>query len=378
MVTSPGDTEAKPQFEASGVRRNTFPYDQWMESAGIPIYKGHYVGEPKTLELGWWAERECNAAFIQLKGQEGVSEARITEIPPGKTLPPLKLGVGEVVYVLEGQGLATVWGSDEGTKKSFEWQKSSLFHLPRHCYHQFSNARGDRPARLLNYNYLPVAMSVVPEPDFFFNNPYQASDVLNSGETPFYSEAKLNVEPGEGKWSRGRAVWQGNFFPDMTAWDKLVPFWGRGAGGTVVFIKFPDSGMGCHMSVFDPQLYKKGHRHGPGRVIVIPEGEGYSILWPEGGEKVVCPWQEASIFVPPENWYHQHFNIGKGQARYLALAPIPQFQGTAYRHQIEYPDEDAFIREKFEGELAKQGLESLMVKQAYEDRDYEWDYGEDN
>ena len=173
-------------------------------------------------------------------------------------------------------------------------------------------------------------------------------------------------------------MWHGNFFPDMRSWDELVPFWGRGAGGRVVFIKFPDSGMGCHMSVFDPQLYKKGHRHGPGRIIVIPEGEGYSILWPEGGEKVICPWQEASIFVPPDNWYHQHFNSGAGSARYLALAPLPQFQGTAYRHQIEYPDEDPFIREKFAEELGKNGLESLMVKEAFEDRDYEWDYGDDN
>ena len=378
MVTTPENTESKPQFEESGIRRNVFPYDVWMKSVGIPVHTGHYLADPRKAELGWWAERECNAAFIQLMGQEGVSEARLTEIPAGKTLPPLKMGVGEIVYVLEGQGLATVWGSDGGTKKSFEWQKHSLFYLPRHCYHQFSNARGDRPALLLNYNYLPVAMSVVPDPDFFFNNPYQTTDVLDAGEKPFYSEAKLVVEPGEGKWSRGRAVWQGNFFPDMRAWDQLVPFWGRGAGGRVVFIKFPDSGMGCHMSVFDPQLYKKGHRHGPGRIIVIPEGEGYSILWPEGGEKVICPWQEASIFVPPDNWYHQHFNVGKGSARYLALAPMPQFQGTAYRHQIEYPDEDPFIRQKFEEELAKNGLESLMVKEAFEDRDYEWDYGSDN
>ena len=36
------------------------------------------------------------------------------------------------------------------------------------------------------------------------------------------------------------------------------------------------------MSVFDARLYKKAHRHGPGRVIVIPVGEGYSIPNPIG------------------------------------------------------------------------------------------------
>jgi hypothetical protein len=42
--------------------------------------------------------------------------------------------------------------------------------------------------------------------------------------------------------------------------------------------------------------------------------------------------------------------------------------------QIEYPDEDPWIREYFESELDKQGLKSEMAPQAYLDRDYEWDY----
>ena len=47
------------------------------------------------------------------------------------------------------------------------------------------------------------------------------------------------------------------------------------------------------MSVFDPQLYKKAHKHGPGRVIVIPKGDGYSVLWPG---KVVTEISEAGPF----------------------------------------------------------------------------------
>jgi len=79
------------------------------------------------------------------------------------------------------------------------------------------------------------------------------------------------------------------------------------------------------MSVFPAQTYKKGHRHGPGRAIVIPGGEGYSILWPhETAEKIVIPWHEASLFTPPGRWFHQHFNLGEGPGRYLALHPLPQ------------------------------------------------------
>ena len=47
------------------------------------------------------------------------------------------------------------------------------------------------------------------------------------------------------------------------------------------------------------------------------------------------------------------------------------------QNQIEYPDEESFIREKFEGELAARGMKSLMPQECYEDRDYEWDYGSD-
>jgi len=124
--------------------------------------------------------------------------------------------------------------------------------------------------------------------------------------------------------------------------------------------------------------------HGPGRVIVIPGGEGYSVLWKEGGEKIVCPWQEATVFVPPEGWYHQHFNTGKQSARYLALGPLRQFRGKGEnmedraKLQIEYPDEDPWIRQKFEEELAKRGLETKMPDDCYKDPNYEWSYGDDS
>ncbi len=115
-------------------------------------------------------------------------------------------------------------------------------------------------------------------------------------------------------------------------------------------IQLADSDMSCHMSVFDARTYKKAHRHGPGRVIVVPSGEGYSVMWPEGGERVIVPWQEAALFVPPDRWFHQHFNLGASSARYLALHPPIQFAGYAEkvedraRDQIEYPNEDPWIR----------------------------------
>src|SRR5581483_1372174 len=359
------------------VARQVSAYDQWIQSIGIPIHKGYFQEDLRTVPLGEWEERECNAAIIQLAGQEGVTEGRVTEIAPGQTLPPVRFALDEAVYVLDGRGLATVWASENGPKRTFEWQKHSLFMLPRNHTYQLSNVQGHATARLLHYNALPTAMAIVPDPKFFFNNPYIDDSVL-AGED-FYSEAVIGTSTS----LRGqRAIWRGNFFPDMRAWDRLVPFKGRGAGGHVVWIEYPKSPLTNHMSVFPARSYKKAHRHGPGVQIVIPAGEGYSIMWPEGEEKVIIPWHEGSTFVPPDRWFHQHFNIGGEPARYLAfhtprgIGRYSERVEDLARDQIEYPDEEPFIREKFESELAKRGLKSIMPEVAYQDRNYEWDYEE--
>ncbi len=372
------------EVAASFVRIRPWPYRRWMESIGIPIHKGYYIEDLRTLELGWWPERECNSAFLELVGSEGMSEVRVTEVPPGKTLPPVKFALDEVVYVVEGRGLTTVWGGDDGLKKTFEWQKHSMFLIPRGHSYRLTNAQGDKPARLLHYNYLPLAMSTVASPDFFFANSFEEPDLLHGGRDDFYSPAIAAQIPDSRVIWGIRDVWFGNFFPDMRAWDKLNAMTGRGAGGRAVYVQFPRSEMMAHMSLFGADTYKKAHRHGPGFVIVIPAGEGYSIMWQEGQEKVVIPWHEASLFVPPNRWFHQHFNVGDSSARYLAFHPPSQFEGWAEkiedlnRDQIEYPDEDSFVREKFEQEMAQRGKTSRMPQEAYQDRDYQWDYSEAN
>ena len=364
---------ANASVARGGNRDGKFVYDRWMEAQGLPVHRGYFIEDLRAIEVAPWSARECDAAFIQVSGMEGVAEARITELPPGASAAPYKFALDEVVYAVGGAGIATVWA--EGVpKRSFEFGQRSLFLIPRGAHRQFANARGDQPLRLLHNNYLPVAMSLEPDPGFFFDNPYGRPELLVPREDELYAVAKRAPEMGRG------ATWHGNFFTDMAAWNDLVPHRQRGGGGHVVDVSFPNSQMGGHMSVFPPGTYKKGHRHGPGRVIVIPAGEGYSIMWPEGGEKVVAPWREASMFTPPDRWFHQHFNVSVEPARYLALAPLPQFAGHSEkvedraRDQIEYPDEEPWIREKFEEELGKRGLESLMPEEAYANPDFKWGY----
>ncbi len=371
------------------------PYSQWLDSLGLPVYRGHHVEDLRTVDLGWWDLMGCNVGFLQLFGMEGISEGRIVEIPPGGSSKPIKPTLGEIVYVISGHGLASVWSGD-GPKVNFEWQAHAMFHIPRHAQFQLSNARGDQPARLLHYNYIPLAMTVLPDPDYFFNNVHDQPDLVYGSGDDLYSSATAVLGRGAADanaqaWgakrddnvdaaAHGGVYWSGNFFPDMASWDRLSPWQSRGAGGTNVQIVFPGSGMRASMSVFDPLKYKKAHLHGPGRVIVIPKGEGYSILWQPGkeDERVVCPWGEGSVFTPPGNWLHQHFNTGAEPARYLKFSHLPQFSGAEYNQQIEYAEEPSWIRDQFASELAARSLSTQMPEEAYADPNYVWNYGDDS
>src|SRR5438132_192051 len=78
----------------------TSHYDVWVKSTGVPVHDGYFIEDVRTLKLGAWDERECDAAFLKLTGQEGYTEARVHEIPAGATLPSLKFSIDEAVYVV--------------------------------------------------------------------------------------------------------------------------------------------------------------------------------------------------------------------------------------------------------------------------------------
>jgi hypothetical protein len=102
------------------------------------------------------------------------------------------------------------------------------------------------------------------------------------------------------------------------------------------------------------------------------------VIWEEGKDKVSAPWRPGSLITPPNKWFHQHFNVGRSPARYLAYHPPLQFDGHAEtvedraRDQIEYVDEGPSVRALFESELAKRGLTSVIPDEAYTRQDYEF------
>src|SRR3954467_7890188 len=198
------EPQVEQPSETSGAAST--PYEEWVASTGVPVHRGYYVEDVRTLELGEWPERECKAAFLMLAGQEGISEARVTEIAPGKTLPPVRLALDEIVYVAQGRGLTTLWGKDGDPKISFEWQDHSVFVIPRTYACQLASTQGNQPARLLHYNYLPVSMGLMPSADFFFKNEFVDPTVLGTDGDGLYAEAKITTAPD----GREMPFWSGN------------------------------------------------------------------------------------------------------------------------------------------------------------------------
>ena len=351
-----------PKFEVGG---NT-PYQKWIESQGIPVIRDFYIEDLRKVDLAPWAWKGGRGAYLNLIGTGDINDAYLCEIPPGGSLKPQRLLFEEAVFVVEGHGSTLLW-NDEQKKVSFEWHAGSLFSPPLNTWRQYFNGSGTKPARFLAVTSSPPLINLFRNLDFILDNPFPFDDRFNPEPDSFSGKAesyKLN----------DRQVWDTNFIPDV----RTLPLYSweqRGAGGSNIMIELAQNSMGAHISQFPVGTYKKAHRHGPGAHVIIIGGQGYSLMWPEGSQPRRFDWRDGSIVVPPEMWFHQHFNTGPNPARYLALRAggrkYPRPWGAKQYgvdksvksggDQIEYEDEDPQIRQMFEQELAKQGVACRMA-----------------
>ncbi len=343
-------------------------YALYQQEEGIPVLRGFAVDDLHTLELGDWARRGGRGTFINLDGTGGTNDAYVCQIAPGRALVPQRQLFEETIYVLHGSGSTQVW-YDEGKKVSFEWKAGSLFAVPLNAWHRHFNGRGDQPARFLAVTNAPLVMTLFHNRGFVFNTPYVFDDRFAGQADYFEGDGKKYSVMG----GRGYAV-ETNFVPDVRAFE-LQLWQSRGAGGRVTLFELAHNTMCAHVAEFPVGTYKKAHRHGPGAHVVILDGQGYSLLWPDGETRHRVDWRPGTVVVPPCNWFHQHFNSGARPVRYLALrwgsqrydlggaisvdaaSDVSVKDGGA---QIEYGDEDRAIHQLFETELARAGAPCHM------------------
>ncbi|NDA45807.1 MAG: cupin domain-containing protein [Alphaproteobacteria bacterium] len=335
------------------------PYTRWVRDEGLEIIPALYVRNLRTVELKPWARRGGNAVFVNHDASRTSNDSYVMEIPPGKQLAPHRQLYEEMILILDGRGSTTVW-NDEGKRITFEWGPGSLFAIPINTMHQHFNGSGREPARYIGVTNAPPVVNLYEDLDFVFNTKHDFKSRF-SGE-PDYFAAKTE--------QKGFLL-QTNFVPDAVNLP-LISAKERGAGGGHIRFNMAKGSMNSHISQFPVGTYKKGHAHGPGAYVIILSGEGYSLMWPEGEEPKRYDWEVGTLIVPPNMWFHQHFNTGTAPARYLAfkheVVSIRNAQGVPKAwisrriggDQIDYADEKPIVRSLFAEELGKHGLAPKM------------------
>lgn len=365
-------------------------YDKFMESEGIPIFRGLGVRRAQDLPLGDWKRTGGRGTYIQLHGTEGKWGAYLIEVPAAGALNPEKHLYEEIFFVLEGRGSTEVWHED-GTRHVFEWQKGSLFSIPVNAMHRIVNAT-NAPAMLLAGTTAPNLIDLVGNTNFIFDCPYSFTDRF-SPDADFYRPSD-DIEPDP---IRGLAMRKSNLLPDIVNCE--LPLDNRRSPGYRRVEPFM-TGNKFYLWVGQHETgrYSKAHAHTSAAILICVKGKGYTYTWPESCGPT--PWKDGHadkvqridyeeggmVSAAPggARWYHQHFNTstepfrltawfgpnhpslvtglrpGETQTDYTAMDLTEG--GTA----IPYWMEDPFLREEFEATIARNGGTSRMEQSRYE------------
>ena len=328
------------------------PYLRFVRGEGLDIISAQYVPNLRTAELKPWARKSGKGVFINHEASRTSNDCYVCEIAPGRKLEPQHHLFEEMILVLSGRGSTTVW-NNAGARVTFEWKAGAIFAIPLNCWYQHFNGSGQEPVRYVAVTNAPSVINLYDDIDFVFNHRH---DFVNrfSGEADYYSA----------KGEQIGFLLQTNFVSDAVNLP-LIAAKERGAGGGHIRFNMARGSIASHISQFPVGTYKKAHAHGPGAHVIVLSGEGYSLMWPEGEEPRRYDWQVGTLIVPPNAWFHQHFNSGPTPARYLAFkhwsprnaqgVPISWISRRLGGTQVDYADEHPLVRRMFAEALARHG-----------------------
>ncbi|HEY2241444.1 MAG TPA: hypothetical protein VGI21_21760 [Streptosporangiaceae bacterium] len=335
------------------------PYTRWVAGEGLDIVSGFYIRDLRALELKPWARRGGRGVFINHDASRTSNDCYVCEIPKGGSLAPQRQLFEEMILILDGRGSTTVW-NEAGQSVTFEWQAGSMFAIPLNAWHQHFNLSGREPAKFVSSTNMPPVINLYDDPEFVFGTARDFPQRFN-GEADYFAP----------KEEMKGLLLDTNFVTD-TVHLRLAEAKERGAGGGHIRFSMAKGSMNSHISQFPVGTYKKGHRHGPGAHVIILSGSGYSLMWPEGEEPQRFEWQTGSLIIPPNMWFHQHFNTSPEPARYLAFkhesVSIRNAQGVPKAwisrrvggDQIDYADERPEVRDMFAQSLAQAAITPHM------------------
>ena len=350
-------------------------YERWMEKEGVSIVEGFGVTDVKNLTLKPWSRIGGEGAYLQLRGLEGISGVYVGKIAPGSSTQPERHLYEKVIYVLEGEGVAEIQQRDR-VPQSIQWRTGSLFSPPMNTLHRLINYSAE-PALYLAVTTAPMAFDHYHNERFIFNSEFSFNERYDGEQGYFEPSSERYLASNNRQW-----IWETNFIPDARA-AVIDAQEQKGAGVNITQFEMSNNTLIGHLAEWPVGRYHKAHFHGGGAVLVVLRSEGYSLMWPNhlgtrpyengfGDEVVRVDWMPGSVFSPPTNWFHQHFNTGKEPALQLALrcgsqkfplgirvAAIRAGVYTSVKKGgtlIEYDDEDPAIRRTYESELAGKGI----------------------
>ncbi len=389
-------TQTRDSLQASDLKmREDFPYYQWMLGEGVPVHLD-VAGLPDITALErkpWPRTGKGLGAFLELVGTFQAERGMfVCEIPPGESLDVQHHLYEQFTLILQGQGATEIWQKD-GPKRTFEWGKGSLFAPPKNTYYRMYNLSKEpviyfgvtNAPRLFN-GLFGARMGRVPAEqfEFVFNSDYDFLGTYDGREDYF---ARTENRVPEGRYNT--STWYTNFIPNVNE-EWVSDQEQKVAGGQLTGYRMAGGFPAGHISEWPVGRYHKAHFHGPGAVLVGLKGKGYVNLWPT--ELGIHPWQDGhadkvvlvewgpnSIYVPPNNWFHQHMSTGRVPARHVAVyggtSPLgvqrPQDDGGVFTpvreggRLIDYEDEDPEVRRYFVEANRKEGVECTMPPVTY-------------
>jgi len=367
------------------------PYDKFMESEGIPVFRDIGIRDIRDLPLKPWKRVGGKGSYIQLYGTEGKWGCYAIEVPPAGQLHPEKHMFEKIYLVIEGRGSTEVWlEGEENNKQVFEWQKGSLFSIPMNAWHRIVNATNDS-ALLQAGTTAPVVINALQNIDAVFNNPYVFREQFSTDQDFYKENEELEADP-----VRGLAMRRTNFVAD--AIDCHLPLDNRRSPGWRRVEPFMTNNTFYYwIGQHEGGRYSKAHAHTSAAILFCLKGKGYTYTWPE--HLGPTPWQDGNAdqvrridYIPGgmitaapggARWYHQHFSASKEPLRLTAWFgphnpgrdPGPPGEKHMDYTGMELPEggtaipywmEDPFLRKEYEAILAKEGTQTRMDASLYE------------
>ncbi|HEY6200168.1 MAG TPA: cupin domain-containing protein [Candidatus Binatia bacterium] len=117
----------------------------------------------------------------------------------------------------------------------------------------------------------------------------------------------------------------------LAPWDRL------GASGTWLVLGAPEDqlSMAAYICEIPPGKALKPQRHLYEELIFILRGSGATTVSSEGGKSFTFEWKTGSLFSPPLNARHQHFNgSGSEPVRYVSLTNAPAVFNMFHSHEF--------------------------------------------